>query len=159
MPVVEPQQRRIDPAGIAAAVLLLALAGVIVWDMTTLRITATYGPGPKAMPSVVATGLVLVAAGNLYLAFRGEWPEREQAAWTPVLLILGGLLAVIVLIAIGGGFIPATAILFAATATGFGRRAVLTDLAIGLALATTAYLVFAKILTLSLPMGPIERLL
>jgi putative tricarboxylic transport membrane protein len=111
------------------------------------------------MPSVVATGLVLVAAGNLYLAFRGEWPEREPAAWTPVLLILGGLLATIVLIGIGGGFIPATAILFAATATGFGRRAILTDLAIGFALATTAYLVFAKVLTLTLPMGPLERLL
>jgi putative tricarboxylic transport membrane protein len=111
------------------------------------------------MPSVVATGLVLVAAGNFYLAFFGEWPARERAAWAPLVLILGGLLAVILLIGIDGGFIPATAILFAATATGFGRRAILTDLAIGLALATVAYLIFAKVLTLSLPMGPIEHLL
>ena len=65
----------------------------------------------------------------------------------------------IVLIWIDGGFIPAMTILFATTATAFGRRAYLVDLAIGLALATGAYLMFAKLLSLSLPMGPLERLL
>jgi putative tricarboxylic transport membrane protein len=110
------------------------------------------------MPLVVLTGLLMLAIGNLYLAFRGGFPEREQASWTPIVLILGGVLAVIVLIGIGGGFIPATAILFATTATGFGRRALVTDLIIGLVLATAAYLMFAKVLTLSLPMGPIEHL-
>ena len=152
------EQRRPDPAGIAVAALLAALAGVIIWDMTTLTITQTYGVGPKAMPIVVAAGLLLVAAGNLMMALRGDFPEREEPANLPILLILGGLVAVIVLIGMGGGFIPATAILFAATSAGFGRRAIVTDLAIGLALATVSYLVFAKILSLSLPMGPLERL-
>ena len=49
-------------------------------------------------------------------------------------------------------------ILFAATATAFGRRAILTDLAIGFVLGTGAYLMFSKLLSLSLPMGPLERL-
>ena len=151
-------ERRVDPAGIVVAALLLALAGVIVWDMTTLTITQTYGIGPKAMPIVVAGGLALLAVGNLVLAFRGAFPEREPAAQLPILLILGGLLAVIVLIGMGGGFIPAVTVLFAATAAAFGRRAVLTDLAIGFALGLGAYLAFAKLLSLSLPMGPIERL-
>ena len=126
--------------------------------MSTLTITQTYGVGPKAMPIVVATGLGLLAIGNLVLAFRGGFPEREPAAHLPIILILGGLLAVIVLIAIGGGFIPAVTILFAATATAFGRRAILTDLAIGFVLGTAAYLMFSKLLSLSLPMGPLERL-
>ena len=65
----------------------------------------------------------------------------------------------IVLIGIGGGFIPAMTILFAATATGFGRRAILTDLAIGFVLGVVTYLIFSKVLSLSLPMGPLERLL
>ena len=65
----------------------------------------------------------------------------------------------IVLIGIGGGFILAMTILFAATAAAFGRRAILVDLAIGFALGTAAYLMFAKLLSLSLPMGPLERLL
>jgi putative tricarboxylic transport membrane protein len=152
------QGRRVDPAGIVAAVLLAALAGLIVFDMTTLSITQTYGVGPKAMPIVVAAGLGLLAVGNLVLAFRGGFPVREQAAPLPVVLILGGLVAVIVLIGAGGGFIPAVTILFAATAAAFGRRAVHIDLAIGFVLGTAAYLIFAKPLSLSLPMGPLERL-
>jgi putative tricarboxylic transport membrane protein len=153
------QGRRVDPAGIVAAVLLAVLAGLILYDMTTLQITQTYGVGPKAMPIVVAAGLGLLAIGNLVMAFRGEFPEREQPAHLPIVLILGGLLAVIVLIGIGGGFIPAVTILFAATATAFGRRAILTDLVIGFVLGLGAYLMFAKLLSLSLPMGPLERLL
>jgi putative tricarboxylic transport membrane protein len=155
------ERRRVDPAGIAVAALLAALAAILIWDMTTLTITQTYGVGPKAMPIVVATGLLLLAAGNLVLGLRGDFPDREQPAITPVLLILGGLFAVIVLIWIGGGFISAVTILFAATAAGFGRRAPrenIIDLGIGFVLGTVAYLVFAKLLTLSLPSGPLERL-
>ena len=156
---MQSQERRVDPAGIVVAVLLAVLAGIVTWDMTTLEITQTYGVGPKAMPIVIATGLALLAAGNLMLALRGGFPEREQAAQLPIVLILGGLLAVIVLIGIGGGFIPAMTILFATTAAAFGRRAILVDLAIGFALGTLAFLMFAKLLSLSLPVGPIERLL
>jgi putative tricarboxylic transport membrane protein len=156
---MDSEQRRVDPAGIVVAALLAVLAAVIIWDMTTLQIGQTYGVGPKAMPIVVAVGLALCAAGNLYLAFNGDFPERERPSQTPILLILGGLGAVIVLIWIDGGFIPAMTILFAATATAFGRRAFLVDLGIGFALATGAYLMFAKLLSLSLPMGPLERLL
>jgi putative tricarboxylic transport membrane protein len=152
-------EHRIDPVGIVVAALLALLAGIIVWDMTMLQITQTYGVGPKAMPIVVAIGLALCAAGNLYLAFRGNSSDREQPAHTPILLILGGLAAVIALIGLNGGFIAAMTILFATTATAFGRRAYLTDLAIGLVLATAVYLLFAKLLSLSLPAGPLERLL
>src|SRR5262245_57982808 len=109
---MQSQGRRVDPAGIVVAVLLAALAGLIVYDMTTLSITQTYGVGPKAMPIVVATGLALCAIGNLVLAFRNGFPEREQPAHLPIVLILGGLVAVIVLIGMGGGFILAVTILF-----------------------------------------------
>jgi putative tricarboxylic transport membrane protein len=151
--------RRIDRAGVVIALLLLAAAGVIFWDMTTLQITSTYGVGPKAMPIVVAIGLVLLAGGNLLLALRGEFPARDDFDPSPVLLILGGLVALIALIAFGGGFILATAVLFVATATAFGRRRIVTDFAIGFGLGLGAYLIFAKLLTLSLPMGPLERLI
>ena len=157
---MQSRERRVDPAGIIVAALLAALAGVIIYDMTTLQITQTYGIGPKAMPIVVAAGLVLLAIGNLVLALRGgDVPEREQPAQLPILLILGGLIATIVLIGVGGGFIPAVTVLFAATAAAFGRRAILVDLAIGFTLGLAAYLMFAKLLSLSLPMGPLERLL
>jgi len=52
-----------------------------------------------------------------------------------------------------------TAILFATTSAAFGRRAFLTDLLIGAAIAVFVYLLFGKLLTLSLPAGPLEHLL
>ena len=68
---MQSQDRRVDPAGIVVAAILAVLAGVIIYDMSTLTITQTYGVGPKAMPIVVAVGLGLLAIGNLVLAFRG----------------------------------------------------------------------------------------
>jgi putative tricarboxylic transport membrane protein len=156
---MQSEHRRFDPAGIVVAAILAVLAAVIIYDMSTLQITQTYGVGPKAMPIVVAGGLVLLSIGNIVMAFRGEFPEREQASHLPIVLILGGLLAVIVLIGVGGGFILSMTILFAATATAFGRRAIHIDLAIGFVLGLGVYLLFAKLLSLSLPAGPLERLL
>ncbi|MEA2906235.1 MAG: putative tricarboxylic transport rane protein [Alphaproteobacteria bacterium] len=150
--------RRLDRAGLAIAAMLLATAGIILWDMSRLQITSVYGLGPKAMPIVVAAGLALLSLGNLMMALRGELPARESADPMAILMILGGLVALIALIGLGGGFIPATAILFATTAAAFGRRAFLTDLAIGLVLGLVVYLMFDKLLTLSLPAGPLERL-
>jgi putative tricarboxylic transport membrane protein len=152
-------RRNIDAAAIVVAVLLLALAAVIFWDMSRLEISSTYGLGPRAMPIVVAVGLSVLALGHLAMAWTTGLPPRESSDPKPILLILGGLAALIALIGLGGGFIPATAILFAATAAAFGRRAFHIDLAIGLVLGTIAYLLFDKLLTLTLPAGPLERLL
>lgn len=151
--------RSFDPAGLVVACLLFATAAVIWWDTQTLQITSVYGVGPKAIPFAVASGLAVLAIGNLVIAFSGPPLSRETIDPTAILLILAGLAALIALIGLGGGFIPAAAILFAATSTAFGRRAPLTDLAIGLALGILIFLMFDKVLTLSLPEGPIERLL
>jgi len=50
-------------------------------------------------------------------------------------------------------------LLFAFTARAFGRRALIADLILGFILATGIFLLFNKLLTLALPMGPFERLL
>jgi putative tricarboxylic transport membrane protein len=150
---------RPDSAGLVISALLLLLALVILWDANTLQLVATYGLGPKAMPYVVGTGLILLAAGNFYLAWRNDFPAREDIDPKAILLILGGLAALIAIIGLGGGFIAATAILFAATSAAFGRRAIHVDLGIGFVLAVAIYLLFDKLLTLSLPAGPLERLI
>lgn len=148
-----------DPVGLAVAAFLLALAGVIWWDLSTLTLEATYGLGPKAMPAVIAAGLAILAVANGVNAFRDGRQARESVDARAIVLILGALAVLIVLIQVGGGFIPGITILFAATAAAFGRRAVMVDLAIGLVLAVVIYLLFAKLLTLSLPVGPLERLI
>jgi putative tricarboxylic transport membrane protein len=76
-----------------------------------------------------------------------------------VWLILAGLALLIGIVGLGGGFILATSALFVATSAAFGRRAILADLAIALVLTTLIYLAFDRLLTLSLPAGPLERLL
>jgi putative tricarboxylic transport membrane protein len=148
-----------DPAGIVVAGLLLTLAAIVWWDASALQITAVYGVGPEAIPYAVALGLALLAVGNMAMGLAGRMPSRETGDPKAILLILGGLIALIALIAFGGGFIPATAVLFAATSTAFGRRAPFADLAIGGALGLLIFLLFDKVLTLALPEGPIERLL
>ncbi|MDO9298553.1 tripartite tricarboxylate transporter TctB family protein [Bradyrhizobium sp.] len=150
--------RRVDPAGIVIAVVLAGLAAVLVWDASQLQSNNPYGMGPHVMPVVIAAGLGILAIGNLVEALRGHLPARESADPKAVWLILGGLALLIAIIGLGGGFIPATTALFATTATAFGRRAILTDLAIGFVLTTLIYLAFSRLLTLSLPAGPLERL-
>ena len=152
------QTRRIDRAGIVIVGFLLAVAAVIFWDTSTLQISSVYGLGPKAMPYVIASGLVVLAIGNLAMTLNGELPVRESADPRAIALILSGLVLLIAIIGLGGGFILATAVLFATTSAAFGRRAFHVDLGIGIVLGVAIFLMFDKVLTLSLPAGPIERL-
>jgi putative tricarboxylic transport membrane protein len=151
--------RRVDPAGLVIALTLAAVAAVLVWDANQLQSNSPYGMGPHAMPIVIAIGLGILAIGNLIDALRGNLPARESADPKAVLLILAGLALLIAIIGLGGGFILATTALFVTTARAFGRRAILADLAIALVMTTLIYLAFDRLLTLSLPAGPLERLM
>src|SRR5690349_18746041 len=109
--------RRIDAAGLMIGIGLLILAAVIAWNGATLNVSGGYARiGPELAPFVVAAGLAILGIGTLVAAWRGDVPAREPGDPRAILLIVGGLVAVIALIGFGGGFITATAILFAATA-------------------------------------------
>jgi len=153
-----PASRRVDTAGVVIALALAALAAVLVWDASQLQSNNPYGMGPHVMPVVIAVGLGILAIGNLIEALRGNLPARESADPKAVWLILGGLALLIAIIGLGGGFILATTALFVTTSRAFGRRAVLADLAIALVLTSLIYFAFDRLLTLSLPAGPLERL-
>lgn len=151
---------RFDADAFAIALGLLALAALVAYDASTLQATQIYASvGPRAVPYVVAGGLSICGVLTAIAAFRGVFPAREPDHWGPVAWIAGGLLFQILAIAYGGGFILATAVLFAATSRAFGRKALAVDFLIGLALGTGVYLLFTKVLTLSLPQGPLEHLL
>ena len=60
---------------------------------------------------------------------------------------------------VAAAFVIATALLFAATARAFGKRNLALTLPIGLIFTGTIYLVFSQLLNLSLPAGPLERLI
>jgi putative tricarboxylic transport membrane protein len=154
-----PVPRRVDHVGLVIALALATVAGVLVWDANQLQSNTTYGMGPQVMPIVIAIGLGILAIGNLIDALRGKLPPRESADPRAVLLILAGLALLVAIIGLGGGFILATTALFVTTSAAFGRRAILADLAIALVMTTVIYLAFDRLLTLSLPAGPLERLL
>lgn len=153
------QRPRFDISGLVVAVALIALAIIVWWDASSLNLTWGYDPGPRAAPVAIAVGLAVLGVANGFLAFKEEPVERESVDARAILLILAGLGGMIALISVNGGFVPAMALLFATTAAAFGRKAFLVDLAIGAGLALLAYLLFAKLLTLNLPVGPFERLL
>lgn len=153
------RKKSFDGAAAGVGVVLFALAAIAVLDARSLTVTSTYGLGPEAMPYVIAAGLTVLGGGHLFVAFRGAHAEQQQTDFRAIAWIAGALTALIGIIAVGGGFIAAMALLFAFTARAFGRNALLIDLAIGFILAAVAYLVFTKLLALSLPEGPVERFL
>src|SRR4030088_585382 len=111
--------RKPDTAGMVIAGVLLLIALVIFWDASAMQVATTYGMGPQAMPYVIATGMVLLAAGNFLLAWRGDFPARESFDPKAIVLILGGLAALIAIIGLGRGLIPPTPPPLRATASAF----------------------------------------
>ena len=147
-----------DRPALLVGVLLLIVAAFVAYDASRQTITSNYGIGPTAMPYVVCVGLVLLGLAHFFVAFREGLPKPEPADRSALIWIVAGLIGLIACIALGGGFIVAITIVFACTARGFGRRALAVDALIGFVLGLVIFLVFAKLLTLLLPVGPLEHL-
>ncbi|WP_137128795.1 tripartite tricarboxylate transporter TctB family protein [Rhizobium sp. FY34] len=157
-PVKQAEERRPDWAALVIAAVLVALAVIIYMDASRLREMMGYSPvGPSTVPTFIAIVLVGLAIWTVFAAFRRDFPEREHQEIAPVAWIIGGLAAQMLLLETAG-FSIATGVLFAATAAGFGKRKIWISLPIGIVLCLAVWLVFAGLLQLSLPAGPIERL-
>ena len=152
------ETRRPDGAALVIALVLAALAALIFWDVDRLGDVVGYSPvGPATVPQWIAFGLVGLAVWTAVAAFRRDFPEREHQEIAPVAWIIGGLAGQMLLLPTLG-FSIATGVLFAATARAFGKRQLWFSLPIGIAISLAVWLVFALLLQLSLPAGPLERL-
>lgn len=150
--------RRPDRAALAIAAGLAALSVLIFVDTARIGGAANYAQiGPKAFPYAIATGLLLLSVGTLVKALKGGFPARETDAPVPILWIVGGLAAQMLLLKLAG-FSIATGILFACVARGFGRGPLWLTLPVGIVLSLVIWLIFARVLQLSLPAGPLESL-
>ena len=93
------QQRRPDRAALAIAAALVVLGLIIAWDASQLGAGGAYARiGPQTIPYVIALCLGGLAAWTVIEALRGDFPEREPQDFPPVLWIVGGLLAQMLLI-------------------------------------------------------------
>ena len=123
------------------------------------RLSATYGIGPAAMPYVVAVALAALGLGHFVVAFRDGLPVPEHADGIAIGWIALGLVALMLCIAFGGGFILARPCCSPPPHARSGGARCWSIPPSGSASASLIYLLFSKLLTLSLPAGPLERLL
>jgi putative tricarboxylic transport membrane protein len=152
-------KRRPDGAALIIAAVLAAIAAVVFWQTAQMRVVATYAQvGPTTFPYIVAAGLAVLSIITAISAWRGKFPERERDNYAPLLWIVGGLVVQMLLLD-SVGFSIATGILFAATAKGFGRGPIWKTFPIGAVFSFIIWLIFARVLQLSLPAGPLESLI
>src|SRR5690606_3972531 len=150
--------RRPDGAAFVIAVILAAIAIVIFWQTSQMRVPPVQQRvGPTVFPYVVATGLALLSIGTFVSAFRHGFPERSKDDYGPIFWIAGGLVAQILLLPTAV-FALAPGIPFALPAEGFARGPLWQTSPIGIVFAFVVWFIFARGLQLSLPMGPFERL-
>lgn len=156
---LQDMRRGRDTAALFIAAGLAVLGAVILWDSARLADLGGYsGLGPASVPRVVGFGLLGLALWTVIAALRGEFPERPAQNPAPVLWIVAGLAAQLMLLHVAG-FSVATGILFAFTARGFGKRNMALTIPVGIALSFAVWCVFSQLLMLHLPAGPVEHLI
>ena len=153
-----PAARRLDRPALVIAAALAVAAAVIFWDALSLNAGGAYAQvGPKTFPIVVSLGLFALAGWTAIAATRGSFPEREPQIFPPMMWIVAGLAAQLLLLKLAG-FSIATGLLFAATAKAFGRGPFWMTIPIGIVLSLAVWLVFARLLQLSLPAERLEQI-
>lgn len=158
---MKPAAKRRSNARTIVGLALIALSALIWWEIRQTPFFAGHGLGAAALPNLIAAGLLVLGVMHLLRERRRAVTrhDADSANFRPALWIGSGLAMVAAIVTAGGGFVAAIATLFAFSSRAFGRRALLTDLAIGAVLGLCIYLAFVELLGLSLPAGPIEALL
>lgn len=150
---------------LAAGLCVAALGGLALWQALAIPVSPIYAQvGPKAVPFLVAGGLLLLGAGLVYEALRGGWshgleevrdaPPPNRRAFG---LLLAGLAANLLLIG-PLGFSLAATVQYVLVAAAFGSRRFLRDAAVALALTLAAWFLFVELLGVNIGAGVLEGL-
>jgi putative tricarboxylic transport membrane protein len=137
----------------------------LVWLYGALSLpqAATYAiVGPGFFPAAIGAGLVMLGLLLLVAVARGERFEPQEAEDADLtrppsrtsfwMAVAAGVVPIFVIRPLG--FPVAAGFAFALTARAFGSRRLLLDLAVGLALGLACWLLFSRLLGLSLPGFP-----
>lgn len=156
--MLQPSKPGLHRPTVIIGIALFAIAAITFNDARGMNIRAGYGMGADAASYFVAAFFAALGVGHLIAAFR-PGIEAEEADWKGFAWVALALASLVLSIWLGGGFILGSTLLFAFTARAFGRKALVADLLLGFALSLGIFFLFNKLLTLALPMGPLERLL
>ncbi|MFI1727654.1 tripartite tricarboxylate transporter TctB family protein [Streptomyces acidicola] len=168
-PATERRSWLRDHSELGVSVLLLVLGVLVLTDALTMDVDiAQRGPvGPRTVPVVVGTGLLVIAAllavdvlrGGRGQAESGEDVDlSEPADWRTVALLTGVFLGAAVLIN-PLGFPVAGALLFWGAAFALGSRRFDRDPLIAAVLSLATYAAFNNLLGVPLPGGPLMGVL
>jgi putative tricarboxylic transport membrane protein len=145
------------------------LGVVLLFDGSTLvnNTTGTDPLGPRAVPLVLGSALIVLAVGLAVAVLRGSNPELEggedvdldqRVDVKTVLLLVGVFVANIVLIDVLGWVISG-AILFYGSALALGSRHYVRALVIAVAMSLITFYGFAIGLGVGLPAGILQGIL
>lgn len=146
---------------LAAAVLgllLLIVAVVTLLDAASLSSVGAGPIGPAVLPTLIG-GLLAVAGATMLVRSLRQWPSAPGPAGVPsgrlvrlaVLVILLVVFAVVLPVA---GYVVSSAALFAGAAFLLGSPHPWRGIAYGWTLAAVVFIVFDRLIGLSLPAGP-----
>ena len=94
-----PRQRRPDWAALLIAVGLVAIAAVIFFDSARLASVTGYSPvGPATVPYAIGFCLIGLSLWTAIEAWRGDFPQRDKQEIAPVIWVIAGLAAQMLLL-------------------------------------------------------------
>jgi putative tricarboxylic transport membrane protein len=147
---------------IAALAFFAVAVGVLTGAFAIDDGTTYQAVGPRVFPLLVGTGMCLVSAIGVVQAFRSaqidtaqldELREEIRAThWPSVLLLVAALIGYVLLLT-PLGYWQTTAVFFVAAARVLGSRKLIRDAIIGVVLALAVYVLFDRLLGISLPPG------
>lgn len=149
---------------LAAGLAVAAAAAFMGAGLPLLNSSGGYaGISPRFAPTLVTAALSPVCAaapasrlGTGNLRRRGGYGGAHDGPWR-LAWVAGGLLVHMALIG-SIGFVLAGALLMSCVARGYGSRRPARDAAAGLTVTVPIWLLFTKVLGLSLPLLPLARL-
>ncbi|HWI44413.1 MAG TPA: tripartite tricarboxylate transporter TctB family protein [Nocardioides sp.] len=156
-------QLPVGELAMAGGVLALGIYALVRAGSIVEPTTAAGAVGPRTMPYLVGGLLAMTGAATLVQVLRGHRGEAEGGedvdlsrgiAWTTVAL-LAACLVLHAFLVDPLGWPVAAAILFAGGAVTLGARPVWRAIVLGIVLALAIQMIFAGVLDVSLPAGPL----
>jgi hypothetical protein len=131
------------------------------------RILREFGRDSATTPLTSARAYPLLVLGGLVVAaIAVTWRSRQTAVaavvtggtpgWRPITLVAAGMVLNLIL-AERAGFVVASAVLFWCTARAFDPGRPIRDAVLAVVMAIGVYVLFARVLLLPLPAGPLAR--